>query len=222
MDTQAADAIGSRKLRADAERNRLRIIDAARELFAERGLEVSLDDVAERAGVGVGTVYRRFTNRDELIVGVLAEHLTQVAERTRLALQDPDAWQAVVDVLTLVGTSMATDRGLAALIMRIDHEHPDIKSAKSILTGQLTQLYERAMEAGVLRPDLAPSDFFGILTMLAALADVTQPTVPDAWRRFLELILDGVRATGRTTLSVPALTDDQILEIQCARRDAHR
>ncbi|MFW0785152.1 helix-turn-helix domain-containing protein [Gordonia sp. CPCC 206044] len=217
MDTgPVADAV-PRKLRADAERNRLRIIEAAREIFAERGLEVTLDDVAARAGVGVGTVYRRFANRDELVVGVLAEHLAHVADQTRAALGDPDPWQAVVDVLTLVTTSMATDRGLAALVMWIDHEQPEIKAAKAVLIEQLRKVYDRASDAGVLRPDFAHTDFFGVLTMLSAVAETTRPTAPDAWRRFFELILDGMRAGQRSEFSVPALTDAQIQEIQRRR-----
>ncbi|MFW0797693.1 helix-turn-helix domain-containing protein [Gordonia sp. CPCC 205515] len=209
----AADA-GRPKLRADAERNRLRILEAARELFAERGLDVTLDDVASHAGVGVGTVYRRFANRDELIVGVLTEHLARVAEAARGALDSPDPWQAVVDLLTLMASSMATDRGLAAVIMQIDHSHPDIEATKAVLTTQLTQVYERAKAAGVLRPELASTDFFGVLTMLAAIGEKTEPIVPGAWQRYLELILDGIRADGRVEFTVPALTDDQIREIQ--------
>lgn len=213
-----ATDVGHRKLRADAERNRLRIIAAARELFAERGLDATLDDVAAHAGVGVGTVYRRFANRDELIVGVLTEHLAQVTEAARGALDNPDPWNAVVDLLTLVASSMATDRGLAAVIMSIDHSHPDIEATKSVLTAQLTQVYDRARVSGVLRPDLESADFFGILTMLAAVGEKTEPTAPGAWRRYLELILDGIRAEGRVELTVPALTDRQIREVQRGKR----
>ena len=78
MPTSSKPEVEPRQLRADAERNRLRIIEAARDLFAERGLEVSMDEVAERAGVGVGTVYRRFANRDDLITAIFAEHLKEV------------------------------------------------------------------------------------------------------------------------------------------------
>ncbi|MGV9710720.1 TetR/AcrR family transcriptional regulator [Gordonia sp. NPDC003424] len=209
----ATDA-GHRKLRADAERNRLRIIEAARELFAERGLDVTLDDVAAHAGVGVGTVYRRFANRDELIVGVLTEHLAQLTDAARGALDNPDPWEAVVDLLTLVASTMATDRGLAAIIVQIDHSHTDIEATKTDLTAQVQQVFDRAKDAGVLRPDLEPTDFFGVLIMLSAIGQKTEPVVPGAWQRFLQLILDGIRADGRDDLTVPALSDEQIQEIQ--------
>lgn len=220
MTTRANTDVGSRKLRADAERNRLRIIAAARELFAERGLDVTLDDVAAHAGVGVGTVYRRFANRDELIVGVVTEHLSHVAEQTQAALDDPDPWRGVVDILTTVASSMAEDRGLASIIMWIDHSHPDIVAAKSVMTDRMEAVFARAKAAGVLRPDLERTDFFVILGMLASAAEVTQPVVPNAWRRFLELILAGIHADGHTPLTVPALTEEQIQEIQ-ARKHSH-
>lgn len=213
MTTADADA-GGRKLRADAERNRQRIIAAARELFAERGLEVTLDDVAEHAGVGVGTVYRRFANRDELIVGVFAHHLSEVAEQARATLDESDPWQAVVDILTLVVSSMAADRGLGTMIMTIDHSHPDIVAAKAVLTERLQQVLERAHAAGVTRPDLGSTDFFPILTMLKAVAENLETAAPDAWRRYLGLILDGIRADGRDPLWGTPLTTAQIQEIQ--------
>ncbi len=213
MDTTDGE-VGGRKLRADAERNRQRIIASARELFAERGLEVTLDDVAAHAGVGVGTVYRRFANRDELIVGVLAQHLAEVAERARETLDESDPWQAVVDILTLVVSSMAADRGLATMIMTIDHSHPDILAAKAVLTERLQQVLARAHAAGVIRPDLEANDFFPILTMLRTVAESLAPTAPGTWRRYLGLILDGIRADGRDPLWGAPLTDAQIVQIQ--------
>ncbi|AZG45105.1 TetR/AcrR family transcriptional regulator [Gordonia insulae] len=218
MSTSPASDADLRPLRADAERNRLKIIAAARELFAERGLDVSMDDVAAHAGVGVGTVYRRFDNRDELIIGVFTEHLKGVAGRTRDALDDPDPWAAVVDLLTWFCSVIAEDRGLAAIMMRIDHSHPDIEAVKSDLTGQMEEVFARAKSAGVLRPDVASTDFFSIFTMISAVADVTRPVVPGAWRRYLELLLRAIHADpAHDVLTTPPLTDDQIRAIQQAR-----
>ncbi|MGJ0119800.1 TetR/AcrR family transcriptional regulator [Williamsia sp. MIQD14] len=208
----------AKPLRADAERNRLRIIAAARELFAQRGLEVTLDDVAVHAGVGVGTVYRRFDNRDQLIEGVFVEHLHDVATRLRTALESPDTWESVVTLFTYVGETMAGDRGLASVMMRIDHTAPAIETAKTAMTTLIEQVHRRGVDEGVLRPEIERTDFFAFFTMLSAVADVTESTAPGTWRRYLELMLDSIRADGqRHTVTVPALTDAQIRDAQAAR-----
>lgn len=209
-----------RPLRADAERNRLRIIGAARTLFADRGLDVTLDDVAAAAGVGVGTVYRRFANREELIHGVFVEHLKAVSVQVAEALEEPDPWAAVVHLMTWFGTVTAEDRGLAAMIMRIDHTHPEIESIKAGMTERIELVFDRAQAAGAIRADLAPTDVFALFTMLTAIADLTEVAVPGTWRRYLELMLDAIRADGsRIPLTVAALTEEQIRRIQRDRAE---
>lgn len=213
-----------RPLRADAERNRLRILAAARELFAERGLDVSLDDVADAAGVGIGTVYRRFANREELINGIFVEHLKTVADQVGEAIENPDPWGAVVELTTWMGTVMAQDRGLAAIIMTIDHSQPDIAARKLEMTAGLDKVFTQAMDAGVLRPGLSSSDFFGIFTMLSAVADISEPVVPGTWRRYLQILLDGIHIDGsaRHELSVPPASNEQIREMQRVRLESRR
>lgn len=215
------DCADSRPLRADAERNRLRIIAAARALFAERGLDVPMDDVAEAAGVGVGTVYRRFANRDELITGIFTEHLHEVAADAERALANPDPWDAVVGVMNSFATAMAEDRGLAAIIMRIDHSHPDIEATKSVISERVEEIFDRAVQAGVLRPDLVSTDLFAIFRMLSAIADGTRSEDPGAWRRYFELFLDAISADGtRHPLATPPLTVAQLRAIQRAQAGA--
>lgn len=206
-----------RPLRADAERNRLRIVAAAKELFAERGLEVSLDDVAAAAGVGVGTVYRRFANRDELIAGVFAQHLRDVSSQVSEALDAPDPWTGVVDLMTWFGSVFAEDRGLGAIMMRVDHSHPDIEPLKKQLVTGVESVFDRAVTAGAVRPGVVNTDFFGISMMLSEIARNTEATVPGLWRRYLEIMLEGIRADAdRGPLHTPPMTDDQVYEIQQA------
>lgn len=204
-----------RPLRADAERNRLRIIAAARTVFAERGLEVSLDDVAEAAGVGVGTVYRRFANRDELIFGVFLEHLKQVHASVIAAIDADDPWEAIVELMTSLCQMMSEDRGLAAIIMQIDHANPEIEVVKGQMTQAIQALVERAKRAEVLRPDLVANDFFVFFTMLSSVAQTTQTVAPGTWRRYLDLILDAIRAEPqREPLRGSPLSDDQLVAIR--------
>ncbi|RPA65355.1 TetR/AcrR family transcriptional regulator [Gordonia oryzae] len=212
-------ASSGKPLRADAERNRLRIISAARALFAERGLDVSLDDVAEAAGVGVGTVYRRFAHRDDLVFGVFLEHLKSVVVRIGEAIDEDDPWNAVVGLMTWMCQEMAGDRGLAAIIMTVDHSNPEIEALKASLAERIERVFDRAMSAGVLRPDLAVTDFFALFTMLKGVAEVTESYAPGSWRRYLDLLLDAVSAEpSRAPLGAPPMSAEQILEMQKAHK----
>ncbi|NMO00513.1 TetR/AcrR family transcriptional regulator [Gordonia sp. TBRC 11910] len=211
--TTTTSASTTRPLRADAARNRALIIDAARELFAQRGLEVTLDDVAAHAGVGVGTVYRRFANREELIEGVFADHLQKVAARIRSVAVDADPWDSVVMVLMTIGEHMAADRGTAALLTSIDHSAPAVQAAKSDIEALVTGIVEKAKAANAIRPEIELTDLFGVICMLSAIGDATQG-IDGAWRRYVELLLDSLRGDGpRVPLTVPALTHEQLLEI---------
>ena len=212
----------SRPLRADAARNRARIVAAASELFAERGLDVTLDDVAARAGVGVGTVYRRFANRDELIVGVFTDHLDNVGARIRIAAADTDPWESVVVLITTIGELLASDRGLATILMAVDHSDPTLVAGKKVVEALVTEILKRAKDAHAIRAEIEPTDMFGIVCMLAAIGDATQG-VEGAWRRFAEIILAGLRADGRPVpLTTPALTDTQLQHIDECKLDHRR
>jgi AcrR family transcriptional regulator len=209
--TAAGVGAGGRPLRADAERNRLRIMESARELFAQRGPDVTLDEIAAHAGVGVGTVYRRFANRDDLLEAIVTEHFGHVQARMQDALDAHDPWQGIVDLATFVSESMATDRGLAAVMMRVDPCAEAVESAKASLTSSVDAVFERGRTTGVLRADIVESDFFAFFYMVSSIADLTESMAPGTWKRYLSLLLDSVRADGtRTPLTIPALTREQI------------
>lgn len=217
------DSMHGRPLRADAERNRLRIIAAARELFAQRGLEVSLDEVADAAEVGVGTVYRRFANRDELIAAVLVEHLRSVVATSAEIVDADDPWAAVVDLMMWLVETMAADRGMAAIMVRVDHSHPDIEAAKRQMLDVIERMFRRAHTAGVIRPDLAATDFVALLTMLLPVVEATRSVAPGAWRRYLDLMLDAIRpGPGRSPLGAPPITVDQLTQVTRDQREAQR
>src|SRR5205809_1802372 len=135
-------ATSERPLRRDAERNRQRILDAARELFTERGLAVTLNDIAHHAGVGVGTVYRRFPDRVQLIEALFEQRLEQIRELAEAALADPDPWQAFIRFHEQGLELQAADRGLRELLLGA----PGAPERLTKLTDQLRPLLAEAVE----------------------------------------------------------------------------
>jgi AcrR family transcriptional regulator len=181
-------------LRKDAERNRRLILDAARELFAQRGLGVTLNDIAHHAGVGVGTVYRRFPDKTVLIESLFEESLQDIADRLRAAVADPDPWHGLVTFLESQFESVARDQGLKELIT----ETPDGLARVARLRDELLPLSEslvrRAKQSGMMRDDVAPTDLAIIQIMIGSVLDAAREVDPEAWRRYLAIILRGLSA----------------------------
>src|SRR3954471_1714241 len=152
----------ARSLRKDAAQNRERLLAAARELFAERGLNVTLNDIAHHAGVGVGTAYRRFANKEEVIDALFEQRLRDLAAVAEDALQDPDAWHALVSFLERSLDMQFGDRGLNEImnapILGLDR----IRAARDRIAPLITKLVERAVRDGAVRPDLDQSDLIFI------------------------------------------------------------
>ncbi|MGW0045456.1 TetR/AcrR family transcriptional regulator [Rhodococcus sp. NPDC003348] len=203
---------GGRKLRADAERNRRKILDAAAELFALRGIDITLDDVARHAKVGVGTVYRRFSCKQELVDGVFEQHMADMAAGATKALEVEDPWQGLVDFLAFTCEQMATNRGMGEVFFSCDVGREQIACARERVAPLAEQLVTRAKDAGALRPDATTNDLFTVAKMVEAVIDFAGPVAPDAWRRYLGIVLDGLRAEGvpRAPLTEPSLTDEQV------------
>ena len=201
-------------LRADAERNRQRLLDAARELFATQGLEVTLDDIARHAGVGTGTAYRRFPNKDALIEALMVERIGEMAGIARECLEEPDPWLGFVGYFEKALTLQAADRGLKEIMFSSNRGGEEIATARRSLAPLVGKLVKRAQDAGVVRDDLATTDMPSINFMLATLVDLGRHVEPDLWRRYLTLVLDGLRPAreGTTPLPVDALPVPQFAE----------
>ena len=212
--TTPSTATAPRPLRADAARNQRRIIAAARELFATRGLDITLDDVAEHAGVGVGTVYRRFANKQELIDGVFEQHVETMAEQAECALANPDPWEGLVAYFEFACRNMAANRGLGEVIMGLDDGRDRVATMRERMQPAVEKLIDRARSAGALRPDAEPGDFYALIHMVDAIADFSRNVNPDAWRRYFAVVCDGLRAdcTPRGQLPSYPLTHEQIHE----------
>jgi AcrR family transcriptional regulator len=200
-------------LRADAARNRERILAAAEEVFAARGLEASLDEIAAHAGLGVGTVYRRFANRDELIEALFQQRLDLIATQAVEATSHPDSWVALTRLFEAMGSRIAADQGLfEAMICR--PESPGRAAVRERMLPIVGQAFARAQADGHLRPEASPTDFPMVLRMIAAIADFTREVRPDLWRRYVAIFLDGMRAEGapRIPLAEPPMDPGEIDE----------
>jgi AcrR family transcriptional regulator len=198
---------GTRPLRRDAERNRQRILAAAAEVFNERGLEVSLDEIARHAGVGVGTVYRRFSTKEELVEALFMDRLDAVAAIADQALAALDPWSGLVSFMERMAEIMAGDLGLRQILMFATYGRDLVAVARERNAPLVERLVERAQAAGQLRSDLKQTDIVFIVFVLAEAAQLAQAASPEIWRRYLTLILDGMRPgrAGTTALPVAAL-----------------
>jgi AcrR family transcriptional regulator len=198
---------GARPLRRDAERNRQRILEAATEVFHERGLDVSLDEIARHAGVGVGTVYRRFRTKEELVEALFMSRLDQVAAIADQAFEASDPWSGLVSFMERMAEIMAGDLGLRQILMFATYGRDLVAVARERNAPLVERLVERAQAAGQLRSDLRQTDIVFIVFVLTEAAQLAQAASPGIWRRYLALILDGMRPAraGVTPLPVPAL-----------------
>jgi len=206
-------ASGSQPLRRDAERNRQRLLTAAHEVFREHGLGATLDDVARRAGVGVGTAYRRFANKEELIDALFDDMIDRVEQLAREAAADPDPWHGLSTSLEKVCELQAFDRGLREVMLGTGRGPQRQQKVAERIKPAVDGLLERAKQQGSLRPDAEPFDLPMIQLMVAAVSDRTGH--PDLWRRYLHLLLDGLRAPAgaRTALPAPHLGPDKLRQV---------
>jgi AcrR family transcriptional regulator len=202
----------ARPLRADAERNRQRILRAAAEVFNERGLEVSLDEVARHAGVGVGTVYRRFRTKEELVEALFMDRIDSIAALAEAACEATDPWSGLVSFMEQMGQMLADDMGLRQMLMFATYCFDNVAYARQRNAPVVARLVQRAQAAGQLRSDLRQTDIPFIIFVLTEATQLARDVSPEIWRRYLGLVLDGMRAEreGVTPLPVPALAPEEL------------
>jgi AcrR family transcriptional regulator len=168
-------------------------------------MAATLNDVAAHAGVGVGTVYRRFANKEELADALFEDMIDSVAALAREAVADPDAWHGLTTSLEKVCEVQAFDRGLREVMLGTGRGPRRQALVRERVAPAVDLIIARAKEQGMLRADVAGVDFPMIQLMVAAITDHTGQ--PDLWRRYLRLLLDGMRARPDLT-RLPGLPAD--------------
>jgi AcrR family transcriptional regulator len=182
-----------RPLRADARRNRERIVTAARAVFAEQGREAQMDDVARLAGVGVGTVYRHFPTKEALIVGLVAAKFERLERWALQALEVEDPWAAFEQMMWRSAEQMARDRTLFQVVCAEPDLVDRIASARVGLHAAMTEVMRRAQAAGGLRADLRVEDIGPIMSGVGGAMGMCASTGED-WKRYFGFVIDGLRA----------------------------
>jgi AcrR family transcriptional regulator len=194
-----------RPLRSDARRNRDRLLAAARELFAERGVDVPMADIARHAGVSNGTLYNRFPTREDLIEAVFTDRLEARAALVAQALADDDPWRGFVGYLTAICEFQAADRGFNEVVARGLPPSPAAQRLQEERQAAITRLMDRARQAGVLRDDVTVEDLAFVVCGISRTVEITAGLAPQVWRRHLALLLDGFRPEAAHPLPEPPL-----------------
>jgi len=192
----------SKLQRADARRNREAVLAAASRLFAEEGVEAQMPDVAKAANVGVGTVYRHFPKKDDLIAALAAEQFARLAQKARECLEMEDSWTGIAEFIRFSAQSQAEDRGLCD----VTSQRPDLMVAAAEGRGlpeHCERLVKPAQREGALRRDLTWED---IPMLTCGLGGATRQVAGPAagrWPRLVEIVIDGLRAPGSAKLPRP-------------------
>lgn len=191
-----------RRLRSDAERNRARVVTAAREMFAEHGVDVAMADIARHAGVSNGTLYNRFPTRQDLFEAVFVDRLETLVTLAEHAAADPDPWQGFLSYLTGMCELQASDRGFNEIAAR-GLRSPAAQPLRDKAAAALSHLFVNAKDRGALRADATVDDLAFVIWGISRTVEMTRDTAPDAWRRHLALLIDGFGSTGTNPLPAP-------------------
>jgi AcrR family transcriptional regulator len=198
--------------RRDAALNHERVLDAARQVFGERGADASIEEIAARAGVGIGTVYRRFASKNALVDELLRlalEDMTSAAER---ALATPGG-HGLEDFLRAAGQAFADHARYADLLL----SRPADPRATRQISAAIEELTARALAEGTVNPGITAGDVLALTWTLRGLVQATAQVAPDAWQRYLDIHLAGMRAQGSLT-AVPPMSARQMATLTSQSR----
>jgi len=198
--------------RRDAQERRDKLIAAAQREFAARGVDASLEKIARDAGVAIGTLYRHFPTRLDLLVAAFEPRLEEFLEGAGKALAMDDPWDAVVHYLENLFRVQAGDRGFNDFLSRRFPASAETEQIHDQLCRQIDEVLIRAQDAGRARPDITQADIVNLIWSNGRIIDATSTTAPGAWRRYLYLMLDAYRAERAHPIPEPPMTYEQLYD----------
>lgn len=209
------DATAPRRQRADAARNRRALIDAAVEVFGERGLDATVSEVAQRAGVGQGTAFRHFPSKEHLIAATVRDMLDQITDTATQLLDEPDPLLALRQLLHAGSSLMVCNHGFKdATANSPVLEDPQVQAGHQHLLEVTGLLLARAQSAGAIRTDITPQDIPLLLCAISATDIPRRQEQPALWERYFEIVFSGLRADAPGTLAASAPTPDELLQLK--------
>jgi AcrR family transcriptional regulator len=201
-----------RPLRRDARESREKLIAAAQAEFAAHGVDASLEKIARDAGVAIGTLYRHFPTRLDLLVAALRPRLQEFVDGGDKAVEMDDPWEGLVAYLDNLFAVQAGDRGFNDFLSRRFPGNSETEHIHDVICQQIEDVLARAQAAGKARPDITRADIINLIWSNGRIIDATSANVPTAWRRQLYLMLDAYRAERAHSISEPPMTDDQLYD----------
>ena len=198
--------------RRDAQERRDKLIAAAQREFAARGVDASLEKIARDAGVAIGTLYRHFPTRLDLLMAASKPRLQEFLDGAAKALEMDDPWEGFVCYLENLFGVQAGDRGFNDFLSRRFPGSADTERIHDQMCRQIEDVLTRAQEAGEARPDITQADIVNLIWSNGRIIDATSATAPNAWRRYLYLMLDAYRAERAHSLPEPPMTEKQLYD----------
>jgi len=203
---------GPRPLRSDAARNRDKLLAAATQVFGERGLDAPLEHIARRAGVSIGTLYAHFPAREALFDAIFPSRLAGLDQIAAHAMAAPDPWDGFAGFTEALFELLAADRGLSDAFAQRFPLSPDVAEACRRGFGHAEQIIGRAHDSGQLRSDFQLADLVCLTWAISQVIRESAAFAPEAWRRHLAFVLDGLRAPAAHPIPVPPLSPAQLAE----------
>jgi AcrR family transcriptional regulator len=204
-----------RRQRADAERNRLAVVDAAIEVFGERGLDATVSEIAQRAGVGQGTVFRHFPTKEHLIAATVLGMLDRITATATQLLDESDPLLALRELMHAGSALMVSNHGFKdATANSPVLEDPQVQAGHQKLLDVTDLLLTRAKDARAIRPDITPEDISLLLCAISATDVPRLHEQPALWERYFELIFSGLCVPTPQPLAVSAPTPDELRQLK--------
>ncbi|MGZ6268360.1 MAG: TetR/AcrR family transcriptional regulator [Candidatus Limnocylindrales bacterium] len=210
--SQSAVEQMQRPLRRDARESRDKLITAAQAEFAAHGVDASLEKIAREAGVAIGTLYRHFPARLDLLMAALRPRLQEFVDGANKAVEMDDPWDGFVAYLDNLFAVQAGDRGFNDFLSRRFPGNSETERIHDVMCQQIDDVLARAQEAGRARTDITRADIINLIWSNGRIIDATTAKAPTAWRRQLYLMLDAYRAEGAHPIPEPPMTDDQLYD----------